>query len=128
MVKENRLPITTNYGRNARIGVLPKRPLDPSSKGVNVRWFELSQPMVTFHTVNAWQEGDTIRLFTCLFDKVGCWWLQLWWPPLLLLESRAAVAATGCCICKGMCHQQPANVSLKEANGPGSFAPSKQSA
>ena len=70
MVKENRLPFTMNYGRNARIGVLPKRPSNPSDKGANVRWFELPQPLVVFHTVNAWQEGDVIRLFACFFDKV----------------------------------------------------------
>ena len=28
------------------------------------QWFEL-EPMSIFHTINAWQEGDLIRMYTC---------------------------------------------------------------
>lgn len=70
MVSEGRLPFKTNYARNARVGVLPKRPSDPTSKGANVRWFELPQPLVFFHTVNAWEEGDIIHLYICFFEQV----------------------------------------------------------
>ena len=70
MVREKGLPFKTNYQRNARIGILPKRPQHTSVKGTNIQWFELSQPLVIFHTVNAWQEGDIVRLFTCFYDKV----------------------------------------------------------
>ena len=72
MVTEGSLPFKTNYQRNARIGVLPKRQQDSSSPGGNVRWFELDQPFACFHTANAWEEGDIIRLFLCYFKKVGC--------------------------------------------------------
>lgn len=70
MVKQSSLPFATNYGRNARIGVLPKRPASRSDQA-DVRWFELPQPLVVFHVFNAWQEGEVIRLFLCFFDKVG---------------------------------------------------------
>lgn len=68
MVKQSSLPFATNYGRNARIGVLPKRPASRSDQA-DVRWFELPQPLVVFHVFNAWQEGEVIRLFLCFFDK-----------------------------------------------------------
>ena len=33
------------------------------------RWFEL-EPMSIFHTINAWQEGDLIRMYTCYTPQV----------------------------------------------------------
>lgn len=73
MVKDGSLPFRTNHQRNARVGVLAKRPKDPSSKGANVRWFELDQPLVFFHSANAWEEqdGDVIRLFICFYRHVS---------------------------------------------------------
>ena len=32
-------------------------------------WFEL-EPMSIFHTINAWQEGDVIRMYTCYTPQV----------------------------------------------------------
>lgn len=71
MVMHNRIPFTTNQKRNCRLGVLPKRPHLTPDKKCDVRWFELDSPLVILHTINAWEEGDTIRLFTCFFDKVS---------------------------------------------------------
>lgn len=78
MVKEGALPFSMNYKRNARIGVIPKRLQGVASKDVKVRWFELDQPLAIFHTVNAWQEGDSIHLFACIYDKVWCLFYVDW--------------------------------------------------
>ncbi|KAK9808424.1 hypothetical protein WJX73_003304 [Symbiochloris irregularis] len=90
MVKEGTLPFRTNHQRNARIGVLPKRPKDPSSKGANVRWFELDQPLVFFHSVNAWEEqdGDIIRLFLCFYKHMDLSGKESTHPPAEVGEVR----------------------------------------
>ena len=63
IVKGKRL-ITFNSGRASRFGVLPKHSDDASQ----IRWFELPA-MYAFHVANAWQEGNTIRLFACVYEK-----------------------------------------------------------
>ena len=50
--------------RAARFGVLPKSAGD----GGATRWFELPGAMFAFHVANAWQEGDTLRLFLCAWQ------------------------------------------------------------
>ena len=40
-----------------------------SRKEAKAHWFEL-EPLTIFHTINAWQEGPLVRLFTCYLPKV----------------------------------------------------------
>lgn len=48
--------------RPARFAVLPRH-----GDGAQVRWFE-SSPFYMYHTINAWEEGDTITLIGCRID------------------------------------------------------------
>ena len=73
MVMQNRVPFTTNMDRHCRIGVLPKRPHLTKDKKCPVQWFELDQPLVILHTINAWQEGaalSSLRAVQMLSDRV----------------------------------------------------------
>ncbi|CAL8463206.1 g2740 [Coccomyxa elongata] len=63
MVKGKPL-LTFNKDRASRFGVLPKHSDDASK----IRWFELPA-MYAFHVANAWQEGNAIRLFACVYEK-----------------------------------------------------------
>jgi carotenoid cleavage dioxygenase-like enzyme len=45
-----------------RFGVLPRR-----APGSEIRWFEAS-PCYIYHTINAWEDGDTIVLIGCRID------------------------------------------------------------
>lgn len=56
--------ILYNSERASRFGVLRK---DASSEA-GIRWFELPA-MYAYHVANAWQEGDTIRIFLCVYEE-----------------------------------------------------------
>ncbi|WP_437276784.1 carotenoid oxygenase family protein [Sorangium sp. So ce375] len=45
-----------------RFGVLPRR-----AQGSEIRWFEAS-PCYIYHTINAWEDGDTIVVLGCKID------------------------------------------------------------
>jgi carotenoid cleavage dioxygenase-like enzyme len=51
-------------GRASRFGVLPKSSEVPEK----IRWFEMPA-MFAFHVANAWQEGNSIRLFACMYTE-----------------------------------------------------------
>ncbi|KAK9834825.1 hypothetical protein WJX81_001553 [Elliptochloris bilobata] len=51
--------------RAARIGLLPRATED----GRDIRWFELPALFI-FHTINAWQEGDAVALYACVYDSI----------------------------------------------------------
>ncbi len=51
--------------RPARFGVMPRGTAD----GRDVRWFELP-PLYIFHVANAWQDGNTVVLFACVYQSV----------------------------------------------------------
>ena len=53
------------------------------------RWFELPALQI-FHTINAWQEGPLVRLFTCYLPKVRPPWLWVCAP-------RSPVEWEPCC-------------------------------
>ena len=66
MVTMKSLPIIYDGKRNARFGVIPKRP----STIKEVQWFEV-EPCMIFHVTNAWQDGaDVIKLHACAFQDV----------------------------------------------------------
>jgi carotenoid cleavage dioxygenase len=46
-----------------RFGILPR-----FGKGDEIRWFEAS-PCYMYHTINAWEQGDTIVLLGCKIDN-----------------------------------------------------------
>jgi len=52
-------PVVYRRELGARIGVLPRR-----GHASDVRWFEVT-PGALFHTVNAWEEGDTVVVMGC---------------------------------------------------------------
>ncbi|EIE21342.1 carotenoid cleavage dioxygenase 1B [Coccomyxa subellipsoidea C-169] len=56
--------VNFNEGRASRFGVLPKRCEDADK----VRWSELPA-MFAFHVANAWQEGNAIHLFACVYAE-----------------------------------------------------------
>lgn len=48
---------------NARVGVLPRY-----AKGEAIRWFEI-EPCCVFHTLNAYEDGETVVLDACRFQS-----------------------------------------------------------
>lgn len=63
MVKSKTLPFLFDRTRPARFGVLP-RYARPGDEPV---WFSVD-PMMAFHTANAWDEGDSgVKLYLCTF-------------------------------------------------------------
>ncbi|GAB4814752.1 hypothetical protein N2152v2_001798 [Parachlorella kessleri] len=64
MVKEGKLPFIFDKSRPARFGVLPRYAKDAAG----IKWFE-TEPMIILHVVNAWQEGDKVKLFGCAFKE-----------------------------------------------------------
>ncbi len=50
-----------SYG--ARVGIMPRDASGP------VRWFEI-EPCFLFHTVNAWDDGETVVLDGCRYDSL----------------------------------------------------------
>ncbi|GAB4824146.1 hypothetical protein N2152v2_011192 [Parachlorella kessleri] len=64
MVKENATPFVFDKSRPSRFGVLPRYAKDASQ----IRWFE-AEPMVAFHTANAWQEGSQVKVCLCTFEE-----------------------------------------------------------
>ena len=69
MVKSGGLPFGFNSNRPSRFGIIDKRQPLGSTCPAKARWFEL-EPMQIFHTINAWQEGPLVRLFTCYMPRV----------------------------------------------------------
>ncbi|KAL4443616.1 hypothetical protein ABPG75_011353 [Micractinium tetrahymenae] len=63
MIKEGKLPFVLK-DRPMRIGVVPRT----ATSADEIRWFA-SEPVMCFHTCNAWEEGGTIKLFLCTFPK-----------------------------------------------------------
>ncbi|WP_183098094.1 carotenoid oxygenase family protein [Nocardioides pelophilus] len=58
------LPYTWNPAYPARIGLLPR-----DGDGSDVRWFEID-PCYVFHTVNAYEEGDTVVVDVVRHDRM----------------------------------------------------------
>ncbi|MGP8304074.1 carotenoid oxygenase family protein [Streptomyces inhibens] len=58
----NPLPAAWNEGRGGRIGLLPR-------DGVEVRWFDIP-PCFVFHTLNAYDDGDTVVVDVVRFPKM----------------------------------------------------------
>eukprot|EP01126_Amoeba_proteus_P024182 TRINITY_DN2436_c0_g1_i2.p1 TRINITY_DN2436_c0_g1~~TRINITY_DN2436_c0_g1_i2.p1 ORF type:complete len:509 (+),score=86.80 TRINITY_DN2436_c0_g1_i2:101-1627(+) len=50
--------------RPSRLGVLPRS----SSDGKDIKWFNVGTGYV-FHSANAWEEGDCIHVYVCLYDS-----------------------------------------------------------
>ncbi len=88
MVRNGGLPFIYNRKRNARFGLLRRDATDASG----IQWFEMNRPLMIFHTANAWQEGDEVKLYACTFENVcvgvvyilwsmyWCmYWCMYWW-------------------------------------------------
>ena len=58
------MPFSWSDDYGARIGVMPRAGGD-----ADVRWFEV-EPCFVFHTVNAWDEGDTVVLDACRYGSM----------------------------------------------------------
>lgn len=65
MVKKNTLPFVFENQLPTRFGVLRRYAKNEDA----IRWFEVPAVMM-FHVANAWQEGNTIKLYSCCFDQV----------------------------------------------------------
>ena len=81
MVRQDTLPFVFNGARPSRFGVIDKRQPKGSREPAHVHhWFEL-EPMSIFHTLNAWQEGPLIRMYTCYTPQVSPCYLFSQCPP-----------------------------------------------
>ena len=58
---QGRRRVTFDDDEPARIGLIERR-------GSQVRWFE-AKPCYSYHTVNAWEEGDEVVLIGCRIDN-----------------------------------------------------------
>ena len=58
------LPYSWDPGYPARIGLLPR-----DGEGSDVRWFEID-PCYVFHTLNAYEEGDTVVVDVVRHDRM----------------------------------------------------------
>jgi carotenoid cleavage dioxygenase len=65
MVKENALPFTVDDTKPMLIGILPRSATSQDA----ITWFEMPSGAV-FHTLNAWENGDIIELYTCCSDNI----------------------------------------------------------
>lgn len=97
MVKSGTLPFVFDTQLPTRFGVLPRYAKNEDA----IKWFEVPAVMM-FHVANAWQEGNTVKLFSCCFDQVQ---LPVFYAYVNQLQtccylSSAAVSATDhCCMC-----------------------------
>ena len=92
MVQSGGLPFWFNKDRPSRFGIIDKRQPKGSTQPAKARWFEL-EPMQIFHTINAWQEGPVVRLFTCYMPSV---WLGPVHCPLALVWQLVYRACFSC--------------------------------
>lgn len=65
MVKSKTLPFVFDDQLPTRFGILPRYAKSEDA----IRWFEVPAVMM-FHVANAWQEGNTVKLYSCCFDQV----------------------------------------------------------
>jgi len=63
LVKGNVIAFEPKFG--ARIGVLDRY----ATNADKIKWFRIP-PCYVFHTVNAWEEGNTIVLFSCRMEEI----------------------------------------------------------
>lgn len=63
LLKQGKTRVRFFRDRPSRIGVLPRY-----GQGSEVRWFECA-PFYMYHTINAWEEGDTIVLVGCKIEN-----------------------------------------------------------
>eukprot|EP00898_Chlorokybus_atmophyticus_P006562 jgi/Chlat1/6907/Chrsp52S06635 len=64
-VMKGHVPFVFDDKRSSRFGVLPR---DAESEA-ECKWFELPSCMI-FHTVNAWEEGDVVKMYACRMDNL----------------------------------------------------------
>ena len=65
MVKQNSLPFTVDSEQPMLFGMVPRS----ATSQDEIQWFEMPSGTV-FHTVNAWEKGDLIELYTCCSDTI----------------------------------------------------------
>ena len=65
MVKSKTLPFVFDNTLPTRFGILPRYATSEDA----IKWFEVPAVMM-FHVANAWQEGSTVKLYSCCFDQV----------------------------------------------------------
>lgn len=63
LLKKGQTRVRFFRDRPSRIGVLPRH-----GQGSEVRWFECA-PFYMYHTINAWEDGDTIVLVGCRIEN-----------------------------------------------------------
>ena len=87
MVKNNTLPFLFDNQLPTRFGVLPRYAKNEDA----IRWFEVPAVMM-FHVANAWQDGNTIKLYSCCFDQVRPLGFCETTAKLLLVHSAGVCA------------------------------------
>ena len=65
MVKRKALPFVVDPEQPLRIGLLPRDSMTQDG----LRWFELPSGSIV-HTLNAWDDGDTVHIYACRSDKL----------------------------------------------------------
>lgn len=65
MVKSKTLPFVFDNTLPTCFGVLPRYAKSEDA----IKWFEVPAVMM-FHVANAWQQGSTVKLYSCCFDQV----------------------------------------------------------
>jgi carotenoid cleavage dioxygenase len=64
MVKEDKLPFHFDKAKGTRFGLLPRT----GDGTTQTRWFDVEGCMI-FHSLGAFDEGNTVRLFACRMDN-----------------------------------------------------------
>ncbi|KAL3133697.1 hypothetical protein ABBQ32_008196 [Trebouxia sp. C0010 RCD-2024] len=64
MVKSKTLPFVFDNTLPTCFGVLPRYAKSEDA----IKWFEVPAVMM-FHVANAWQQGSTVKLYSCCFDQ-----------------------------------------------------------
>ena len=67
MVKEMTLPFSFKTERKMRFGILRRH----ATTDKDMMMFEADRAMMLWHTANAWEEGDLIRLLVCGMSDVS---------------------------------------------------------
>ena len=92
MVKEMTLPFSFKTDRKMRFGILKRH----ATSDKDMQMFEADRAMMLWHTANAWEEGDTIRLLVCGMSDVSFFLFRLQWTCILPSAVSAAIWLCSC--------------------------------
>ncbi|HCP45025.1 MAG TPA: hypothetical protein DIU15_03235 [Deltaproteobacteria bacterium] len=84
MVKRKALPFVVDPEQPLRIGLLPRESMTQD----DVRWFDLPSGSVV-HTLNAWDDGDTVHIYACRSDVLDLNSLMSDETPVFTTDSQS---------------------------------------